>query len=329
MKSMRAIVNTAPGRLEMRELPLPEPGPGQVRVRTLACGICATDLRMIAGWDRTGFPSVPGHEWSGEVDAVGPGVGARLIGARCVAENVLADGGEVGFEHPGGYGEHLITEAAKVRRLPDGLSPAAAALIEPLAVCVRGLRRLRPAKNCTALVFGDGPIGLLLLLLLRRAGARRLVLVGGRARRLALARSLGADAVVDYHAAGGSLAEAVAEAAAGQPLSAVAEASGSTAVIAAALAIAAPASRVLIMGDYGLGRADFAWEDLLHREFELIGSNASAGAWPEAVRLAGSGEVPLERLVTHRLGAERFAEAMELARSRDSGAIKVVLEWRE
>jgi L-iditol 2-dehydrogenase len=135
---MRAIVNTGPGKLEWQELPQPEPGRGQVRVRTLACGICATDLEMIAGWSRTGHPAIPGHEWCGEIEAVGEGVPAALLGARCVAENVLEDGGEAGFEHPGGYAEALLTQARNVRVLPPDFDPAVGALIEPLAVCLRG-----------------------------------------------------------------------------------------------------------------------------------------------------------------------------------------------
>ena len=76
---MKAIVNTAPGRLEWKDLRLPKPRPGEVRVRTGACGICATDLAMIAGWKRTGFPSIPGHEWSGTVEAVGRGVCVEVL----------------------------------------------------------------------------------------------------------------------------------------------------------------------------------------------------------------------------------------------------------
>ncbi|HUV39824.1 MAG TPA: alcohol dehydrogenase catalytic domain-containing protein, partial [Planctomycetota bacterium] len=187
---MRAIVNIAPGKLAWREMPTPEPRAGEVRVRTAACGICATDLEMIDGWARTGFPSVPGHEWSGEVDAAGAGVDASLVGRRCVADNVLADGGEVGFEHPGGYAEHLVTEAKNVRVLPDDFPPATAALIEPLAVCVRALRRLDVKDKHAALVLGDGPIGLIVLMLLKHDGVKDLCLVGGRPTRLALAREL-------------------------------------------------------------------------------------------------------------------------------------------
>ena len=171
---MKAIVNTGPGQLLLRDWPLPEPRPGQVRVRTGACGVCATDLKMIAGWERTGFPAIPGHEWAGTVDAVGAGADPGLDGCRCVAENVLSDGGEVGFEHPGGYGEYLLTEAANVHVLPDDFPLPEATLIEPLAVAVRALRRLRLENRSSALVFGDGPIGLLILLLLApRRGRER------------------------------------------------------------------------------------------------------------------------------------------------------------
>jgi D-arabinose 1-dehydrogenase-like Zn-dependent alcohol dehydrogenase len=93
---MKAIVNTSANRLEMLEYPLPQPGRGQVRVHTGACGICATDMEMIAGWERTQFPVICGHEWAGIVDKAGEGVDESLIWHKCVAENVLTDGGEVG-----------------------------------------------------------------------------------------------------------------------------------------------------------------------------------------------------------------------------------------
>jgi threonine dehydrogenase-like Zn-dependent dehydrogenase len=322
---MKAIVNTGPGRLEMIEWPLPQPGPGQVRIRTGACGVCATDIKMIAGWERTGYPSIPGHEWSGTVDAAGPGVDPGLVGRRCVAENVWADGGEVGFEHAGGYGEYLVTDAACVYPLPAEFPLAAAALIEPLAVCVRALRRLRVADRRSALVFGDGPVGLLMLLLLRREGIADVVVVGGRSPRLAVARELGASQVVNYHATD-DLAAAI-RAIHPAPFPNVVEASGSGAAMAASLAVAARDGHILVVGDYDAARADFGWNDMMHRELEIIGSNASAGGWPEAARLAAAGEITLAPLVTQQLPAERFAEGVELTRSRSGEVIKVVLMW--
>jgi threonine dehydrogenase-like Zn-dependent dehydrogenase len=322
---MKAIVNTAPGCLEWLDWPTPQPGPGQVRVRTAACGICATDLCMIAGWGRTGFPAIPGHEWSGVVDAVGPGGDEELLGTPCVAENVLADGGEVGFEHPGGYAEFLLTEARNIHPLPEGFPLAIGAMIEPLAVCVRAVRRLGLTDRRSALVLGDGPIGLLMLPLLRAEGVEKIALVGGRPARLAAARELGADATLNYHDAGEDLVKAVAGKCGGH-FPNVIEASGSPAGAEAALELAAPGGKVLLIGDYGEGRAGFRWNWMLHRELELISSNASAGAWGEAVRLAVGGSVPLERMVSRRLPAASFAEGIDLTRNaRD--VVKIVMEW--
>ncbi len=323
--NMKAIVNTGPGRLEWLDWPLPQPGAGQVRVRTAACGICATDLAMIAGWDRTGFPSIPGHEWSGVVEAAGEGVDRCLLGKPCVAENVQADGGEVGFEHPGGYGQYLLTEARNVCPLPAGFPPATATLIEPLAVCVRALRRLRVEDAGPVLIFGDGPIGLLTLLLLTTRKIDEVVMVGGRPRRLSVARELGAARTINYHDAGTDLIHAIGVGAK-CGFANVIEASGAALAMRAAMDVAAKGGKVLVVGDYGDSRADFPWNHLLHRELEVIGSCASEGAWPETVRLATAGQLPLERLISRRLPASNYAEGIDLVR-RSRDVIKVVLEW--
>lgn len=322
---MKAITNTGPGKLEMKEWPLPEPGAGWVRIKTAACGICATDLAMIAGWKRTGFPSIPGHEWAGVVDAVGKGADKKLVGQPCVAENVLSAGGEVGFEHPGGYGEYLLTEARNVHVLPKKFPLSTAVLIEPLAVSVRALKRLRLEDKSSALIFGDGPIGLLMVMLLKNAGVKRISLVGGRPARLSLAEELGASATLNYHDAGTDLADAI-KTKLGKEFTNIIEASGSAAALQVSLDVAAETGKILLIGDYAENRAGFRWNLMLHRQLELIGSNASAGAWGDAVELAKSGRLPLERLITHRLPASDFNKGMNLV--KDSwDAIKVVLEW--
>jgi len=323
---MKAIVNTVSGQLQWRDLPTPEPGPGQVRVRTVACGICATDLHMIAGWKRTGFPAIPGHEWAGVVDAVGPGGNACLLTQPCVAENVLTDGGEVGFEHPGGYGQYLLTEERNVYPLPRDFPLWTAAIIEPLAVCVRGFRRLRLEDRSSAVIMGDGSIGLLMLLLLRAEKVEQITVVGGRTYRLAAARELGASLTLDHRELGDDPATTIRREA-GTRFANVIEASGSAAAMQVALEVPRVGGKVLVMGDYGVARADLAWNHLLHREVELIGTNASADSWPEAVRLAVQRTVPLAKLISHRLPAERFAEAVELVRGRQPDVIKVILEW--
>ncbi len=324
---MKAIVNTGPDRLELQEVPTPEPGKEQVRVKVRACGICATDLCMMAGWARTGFPAIPGHEWSGIVDAVGAGVDAGLAGKPCVAENVLRDGGEVGFEHSGGYGEYLITDAKNVQVLPDSLSAVEAALIEPLAVSVRALNRLTLTHKNGALIFGDGPIGMLMLMLLRRAGVYPLYLAGGRNERLSLCRELGAQGTINYHDAGKTLADTIASVTRTFSFPNLIEASGSVTAMKTAMELGAAGAKILVIGDYGTATADFPWNMLLHKELKLIGSNASAAAWPEAVAIACEPSFPLKRLVSHVLPYPQFAEGIELAKSRRGDVVKVVLLW--
>jgi len=323
---MRAIVNTGTNRLEMLDLPMPEPGAGQVRIHTGAVGICATDLQMVAGWERNGFPAIPGHEWSGTVDAVGEGINESLIGQRCVAENVLSDGGEVGFEHSGGYAEYFLTDAANVQTLPQGFSFSNAALIEPLAVSVRALNRLGPDAAGPMVIFGDGPIGLILALLLSRKGFE-VVLVGGRANRLDIALQFGAHQALNYHDFQEDLVSEV-RSRTGREFPTVIEASGSGSAMDSAMEMVAKDGNVLLVGDYGGARANFLWNLVLWHEINLIGSNASAGAWPDAVKLAVNEQLPIGKLITHRLPASEFAKGFEIMRNRESNAIKVILEWR-
>lgn len=320
-----AIVNTGPNELTMREMPVAEPARGEARIRTLACGVCATDLEMIAGWDRTGFPAIPGHEWCGRIESVGPGVSADLAGKIAVGDNILPDGGEIGFEHPGGYARLFVTRADNLIVLPDDTVPAQATLIEPLAVCLRAIRKVRDVLPAPALILGDGPIGLLTLLLLRHFGAKEVTVVGGRGSRLALAGSIGAARTINYHevpdfASGKGLAVGNDS----WPL--IVESSGSTVALESAMALAAKDARILMLGDYGEGRAGFKWNRLLHGELHIIGSNTGSGAWREAAELAGA--LPLAPLVTHRFSASEFRAAIDAVRDRRSGAVKVVLEWR-
>jgi threonine dehydrogenase-like Zn-dependent dehydrogenase len=149
-------------------------------------------------------------------------------------------------------------------------------------------------------------------------------MLGGRDDRLALAREWGAAECYNYHTIDGDLAEGLMARGSGR-FPTVVEASGSAAAMQTSLDLVERCGKILVLGDYGGARAGFAWNHLLHREITLVGSNASAGAWPDAVQLAVRGAVPLGRLVTHRFPAARFAEGLDAARGRAS--IKVVIEW--
>lgn len=314
---MKAIVLRAPNELAHCEVETPLPGPGQVRIRTSAVGICGTDILMIRGAPRVKPGAILGHEWSGSVDAVGEGVPSSLVGVRCVADNVQPDGGEVGFEHPGGYGEQFLTDVRLLQILPADFPAGAAAMIEPLAVCVRAMTRIGPDARGPVLVLGDGPIGLLLVLLCVRAGLGPVTIIGGRPERLALARRFGAETVINRHG----------EHAMPTGFGVVIEASGSEQAAHDSLSQVAPDGRILVIGDYGTATSRFPWNDLMHHELRLIGSNASAGAWPEAVRLAVAEALPIGLLATHTVAPGRFQDGIDLTCDRSSGAVKVLIDW--
>jgi NADPH2:quinone reductase len=310
---MKAIVHAAAGHLELRELPVPEPEAGEIRIRTTACGIGTRDLALIAGWPRDGAPWIYGREWAGRVDAVGPDIPAAFTGRPCAGENLLPGGREVGVDAPGGFAECFLTLAENLHTLPGDFPAGSAAQIEPLAVGVRGMRELKIEDRSTALVVGDGPMGLLMVSLLRDIAVRRIVLLGGRAWRLDMGRRVGAMHVFDYHAGG---------LAGGEVFPTVIEASGTPAGLQAAMAAAADGGRVLVIGNRPGVRAGSA-----PRAVTVLVSTGSVNAWTEAVRLAVEGGLFLNALVSHRLPPDRFQEAVDLARGRGPGIIKVMIEW--
>ncbi|OGV59727.1 MAG: hypothetical protein A2X45_16485 [Lentisphaerae bacterium GWF2_50_93] len=322
---MKAILNTARGELKFTDIPKPVPAAGEVLIRSAVCGVCASDLEMIDGWSRGRYPQVLGHEWSGFVDECGAGVDRSMLGTPCVAENVLKDGGEVGFEHPGGYGEYFITEAEKIIPLPKGFSMEMAALMEPLAVAVRGIRRLNPTAG-PALIIGDGPIGLLMLMLMKRHGVEDVTVIGGREARLKLAIETGASRILNYHDAGKSLSEYVASQRL-KPFASIIEAAKSADAIPLVSRTGANGAKILLIGNYVDVRSEIILQEFLHKEFELIGSNASAGAWPEAVEIAAGGEIPLGKIMSGVYKAADFEKAMTEARESRS-SMKTLLKWQ-
>jgi threonine dehydrogenase-like Zn-dependent dehydrogenase len=204
--------------LMVAEVPAPEPGPGEVLVRTLACGICGSDLHALKHADtfvetarRAGNPFVMdlardvvmGHEFCGEIVAHGPGTTRVLpAGARVCSRPVLmrATGPQtIGYSnaHPGGYGEYMRLTEALLLPVPDGLPTEHAALTEPLAVGLHAVNRARLEPDDAPLVIGCGPVGLAVIAALRLRDVRPIIAADFSVRRRDLAQALGADVVVD------------------------------------------------------------------------------------------------------------------------------------
>jgi threonine dehydrogenase-like Zn-dependent dehydrogenase len=214
---MRAVA-CQNGELELVERPEPDPGPGQVRIETVRCGICGSDLHarhgidhwadlaVKVGYDRFGRsdqPIVFGHEFSGRVAEYGPSCRAEVTaGTPVVALPLLRGAGGVDTtglseQAPGAYAEQLLVQESMMLPVPNGLDPSVAALTEPMAVALHAVRRGELRKRDVAIVIGCGPVGLGVVLMLKATGVRTVIASDFSPGRRALAERCGADLVVD------------------------------------------------------------------------------------------------------------------------------------
>lgn len=209
---MRAVVIQEPGLIEVTEVPDPEPGPRDVVVRVAGCGICGTDLHILEGEFAPTLPVVPGHEFAGEVVAVGADVpaGTVRVGDQVAVDpslycgecyycrrgrgNLCDNWGAIGVSTAGGAAELAKAPFANCYVLPDGMPTADAALIEPLSCAVRGFDVLRPHLADHLLIYGAGTMGLMMMELAKRAGAATVEIVDLNPARLETARLLGCTA---------------------------------------------------------------------------------------------------------------------------------------
>jgi threonine dehydrogenase-like Zn-dependent dehydrogenase len=205
-------------KLVIGDVPVPEPGPGEVLVRTLACGICGSDLHALRHAEKFVELSrrngnafvmdlardvVMGHEFCAEIVEHGPGTtGTLKVGTRVCSRPVLmrpTGPQTIGYsnDHPGGYGEYMRLSEALLLEVPDGLSTEHAALTEPMAVGLHAVNKARLEPDDAPLVIGCGPVGLAVVAALRLRGVHPIVAADFSSRRRELALALGADVVVD------------------------------------------------------------------------------------------------------------------------------------
>jgi threonine dehydrogenase-like Zn-dependent dehydrogenase len=336
---MRAFVVHGPGRHALTELPDPVAGPGEVLVEPAVVGVCGSDLELADGRRPAGFvryPVVPGHEWSGRIAAVGPGVSGFDVGAPVVAEGVRGCGAcarcaegrsnlcagpyaETGFTHAGALADLIAVPARLVHSLPDGASLEAAALIEPAACVANALLEVGlPAAGCRVAVVGDGPLGLLAVLLLRLSEPAELVVLGHRPERLAEACAFGAGAV--------RLDASGREPALRGMFDLVVEVTNSAAGAATAVAVARRGGTVALLGISGAGLTVLDPDLVSLGQLRVQGSfAASPAAWRWTVDRYAEGAFDPAALITHRFGLRGAAQALAVVGDRDAKALKVVV----
>ena len=347
-------VRQAPG-IEVREVDVPAVGDSDILVKVAAAGICGSDVhyyQWTRGSEIVRVPVILGHEFSGEVVEVGRGVTGVQVGDRICAPPGMACGAcpecragrgdrcgamlGPGIRSDGFFAEYgRLTAAAQVFKLPPQVSLAAAALMEPLGVCLNAVDVSGLRVGQTAAVLGPGPIGLLTTALLRAGGAGLVVVAGTAAdgMRLRLAERLGADevTVVDYPDDAGGADDGAALAARAAALDdggfdLVFEATGSPAAIQQSIDLVKRGGQVVLMGIYGAPAAIDPTPMVRARKNIVSAYGYGAGGtatWKRALRLLAAGRLDVEPVITHRLPLARAEDGFRLA--LDKQAAKVLL----
>lgn len=350
--TMLAAVYRGVNDVRLETVPVPAIGPGELLLRVHTCGVCGTDLKKIASGSHSA-PRIFGHETSGVVAAVGPGVhnfapGDRVVVfhhipcrqcyycrhqtfAQCATYKKV--GCTAGFEPSGGgFAEYVrvmdwIVDQGTVR-IPPGVSFEQACFVEPVNTCMKGMAALRLVPGETVLVIGQGPIGIILSVLARRAGAT-VITSDLYPERLRISKSLGFEHLID--ASQQDAVRAVREQTEGRGADAVILAVASNGLIRPAMDAARPGGRVLLFAQTQRGEVVVDPAAICVDEKALVGSySASVDLQAESVRFVMNREmnreIDLERLISHRFPLQDAARALELAAHPQPASMKVVIQ---
>ncbi|HYL92495.1 MAG TPA: zinc-dependent dehydrogenase [Alphaproteobacteria bacterium] len=345
---MQAAVYYGKGDVRLETVPVPKIGAGEILVRVHTCGICGTDLKKIA----TGSHSAPrifGHETAGQIVAMGNGVRNFKIGDRVMVfhhipcgecfycrHKVFAQcpiykkvGAPAGFEPSGGgFAEYVQVMDWIVRRgvvkLPESVSYEQASFVEPINTCMKGIETLNIQRGETVLVIGQGPIGIMLALLAKRAGAT-VVTSDLYAQRLKISERYGLRYNVD--ASKGDPMVMVRELTEGRGADVVILATAGNSLIRAAVDAARPGGKVMLFAQTQRSEAAIDPAAICVDEKTLLGSySASVDLQEDNVKLVFSGELDFARLITHRYPLGQAVEALHRAAHPGPESMKVVIQ---
>lgn len=342
---MKAALLTAPNSLLLTDIPVPTTEPGDVLIRVRAATVCGTDIRIFRGRKTAGvrYPSVLGHEFAGEIiDAGGnTGLEAGERVALCPAiscgqcalcksgrENLCSNGVAIGYEIDGAFAEIIripasAVKSGNIRKLPENMSFAEAALAEPLACVLNGQQKVGLTGGDVVLILGAGPIGLLHVRLARLQGAAKVIVSDPNAHRREAALASGADVTIDPTTE--DVAARVREETDDEGASVVICAIGVPALARQATDLVAYGGRISLFAGFSKGEtAEMDVNAIHYNEITVTGAfGLSRRDYDRAFDMIASNRLDVKPLITHRYGLDSVLEAFEAAEG--GGAIKVAV----
>ncbi len=346
---MRAAVYRGNSTIEIEQVPVPEAGPGELLIRVEACGICHTDLKKVEH-NLLPPPRIFGHETAGVIVRTGEGVYKHRVGDRVIAFHHIPCGDcfycerglyaqcpvykrvgvTAGFEPAGGgFSEYVrvmpwIADRG-VERFDADVPFARACLVEPVNTCHKAVVQTDPREGEIVLIQGQGPIGLIFTMLVRRTGARVFV-TDTICRRRELAARLGAEEAWDPRTT--DVEREVKRRTEGRGADVVIVAVSAPGIADQAIRCSRPGSRILLFAQTShQERVELSGADICVGERTLFGCySASVDLQEESARLVFSGELPVDDLVSHRLPLEEIRHGIELAQHPDAQSLKIIVE---
>lgn len=334
--------------LRYEEVPTPTPAEGEVLIKVRAVGICGSDIPRIYENGTYSFPTIPGHEFSGEVVACGADVAAEWMGKR-VGVFPLIPCGEcgpcqknrfemcrhysyIGSRQDGAFAEYVVAPAVNLVELPETVSYEAAAMLEPMAVAVHAMRRVQPTAEDVVVVCGVGTIGLMLLMFLQEVGVKKLLVVGNKEfqREQVLKLGISEENYCDTRScdADAWIQEKTEKCGADVFFECV----GRNETIARAVRNAAPAGRVLMVGnpftDMTFDR-DTYWK-ILRNQLWVTGTWNSTFTgeenddWHYVLKCLEEGRIAPREFISHKLPLEELEKGFHIMRDKSEDYVKVM-----
>lgn len=334
---MKSLVYTGPKSVEIRDVAPPQAAPGEVLLKMRLCGVCGTDIGIWGGsHPRATAPLILGHEFVGEVVADSPRFarGQRVVAypliscgvchpCRTGSPHICARLRLIGIDGDGGMAEYLAVPENVLFAIPEQMDDRIAALIEPLAVALRAVEQSGIGVADRVAVLGAGPIGLLVALVAKQAGAARVLISDIDPARLALAADLG-FAAVDIRQE--DLAERVLAATDGDGADVVFDCAGAAPAALEMTRITRPGGTICLAALHKTPNP-VALLDIAFKELRLIGSRVyTQEQFRRSIDLAQSLAAPLARLITRTLPLSAAAGVFEILRDPEAGEVKVLID---
>lgn len=338
---MRQAIMSSPGTIEFVEVAEPEPGEGQVRIRVERIGVCGSDIHVFHGKHPfVQYPLVQGHEFSGVIESIGPGVTGVEIGDKVTATPQEVCGvcppcrrGQYnacealkvrGFQAPGCAQDLFVTEADKLVKLPAAFTPEMGAVVEPVAVAVHSTGRAGEVKGRNVVVAGAGMIGNLVAQACISRGAAKVLITDISEYRLERARKVGIHATCNVK--NESLADAAKREFGPDGYDLAAEVSGVESSLSGLVSGIGKGGTLLIVGVFG-DKPQVEMSVVCEHELDVKGSMMYRhDDWVQAVEWLASGDIVTEPLISKHFGFDAFSEAYRFIEDEGERSMKVMID---